>query len=48
MLFGLGNMFVLISVYILLCIAHPIYVCVAMMISCYPEANDVTGGPGDA
>jgi len=52
-IFGLGNILVSMfishtSVYILLCIAHPICVCGDDRISCYPGANDVTGGPGDA
>ena len=34
--------------YVLLCIAHSIYVCGDDRITCYPGADDVTGGIGDA
>jgi len=32
----------------ILCIAHPFCVCDDDWITCYPGADDLTGGPGDA
>jgi len=49
-IFGLGNtwLFLIYMFIFLLCIAHPFCVCGDDRITCYPGADDVTGGPGDA
>jgi len=45
----MGNIFIFMYFFIcILCIAHPLCVCGDDRITCYPGANDVTGGPGDA
>jgi len=46
--FGRGTCLIHVSVLYIMCIAHPFYVCGDDRIICYPGANDLTGGPGDA
>jgi len=49
MLFWVGKPTYFIYLFIfLLCIAHPICAYGDDRIICYPEADDVTGEPGDA
>ena len=47
MLFWVGKHIYIMSCLYMLCIAHLFYVCGDDRITCYPGADDVTGGPGD-
>jgi len=49
MLFRDGSHIYFIYLFIFfLCIAHPFCVCGDDRVTCYPGADDLTGGPGDA